>query len=145
MKLDIYINYPGHREEAFRLYEEHLGGKINLLSHYQQLHLHFPKEWKAPVLHAAMEIGGTTIRGADVPGAQPMPSAYLTLRLATSERAEEVYSLLAADGEIFMKMEKRPSPTALRCCATNLARPGCCLMRGMPYIMRSRLELTIIT
>ena len=105
MKLDIYINYPGHCEEAFRFYEQHLGGKINL-SHHQQPPSHFPKSWKTPVLHAAMEIGGTTIRGADVPGAEPMRSAYLTLRLAMAEKAAEVYSLLTMGSEIFMRMEK---------------------------------------
>ncbi|MCW3075177.1 MAG: hypothetical protein JWP69_2246 [Flaviaesturariibacter sp.] len=106
VKLDIYINYPGHCEEAFRFYEQHLGGKITMLSVHQQPPPNFPEEWKAPILHAVMEIGGTIVRGADVPGAEPMRSAYLTLRLATAEKAEAIYSLLSAGGEIFMKMEK---------------------------------------
>ena len=28
MRLDIYVNYRGNCEEAFRFYERHLGGKI---------------------------------------------------------------------------------------------------------------------
>lgn len=28
MRLDVYVNYPGSCEEAFRFYEQHLGGKI---------------------------------------------------------------------------------------------------------------------
>ncbi|QHL87853.1 VOC family protein [Nibribacter ruber] len=107
MKLDIYINYPGHCEEAFRFYEEHLGGKINLMLAHQQVPPHFPKDWKKPILHAIMEIGGTTVRGADVVGAEPMRSAYLTLKLDTPEQAEQIYDLLSKDGgEVFMKMEK---------------------------------------
>ena len=35
-----------------------------------------------------------------------MRSAYLTLQIATAEKAEQIYSLLSTDGEIFMKMEK---------------------------------------
>jgi len=35
-----------------------------------------------------------------------MRSAYLTLRLETAEKAEEVYQQLSEKGEIFMKMEK---------------------------------------
>lgn len=27
-KFDVYVNYPGHCEEAFRFYEQHLGGRI---------------------------------------------------------------------------------------------------------------------
>jgi len=29
MKLDIYINYPGTCLDAFRFYEQHLGGTIS--------------------------------------------------------------------------------------------------------------------
>ena len=106
MKLDIYINYPGHCEQAFRFYEQHLGGKINMMLPHQQPPSHFPEEWKNPILHAIIEIGGTMVRGADIPHAEPMRSAYLTLRPDTAEKAEELYQLLSAEGEIFIKMEK---------------------------------------
>jgi PhnB protein len=106
MKLDIYINYPGHCEKAFRFYEQHLGGKINMMTLHQPVPPNFPKKWKKPILHAIMEIGGTIVRGADIPNAEPMRSAYLTLRLDTPEKAENIYNLLSSEGEIFMKMEK---------------------------------------
>ena len=106
LKLDIYINYPGQCEKAFRFYEQHLGGKINMMAPHQQAPGHFPKEWKNPILHAIIEIGGTLVRGADIPNAEPMRSAYLTLRLDTPEEAENIYNVLSSDGEIFMKMEK---------------------------------------
>jgi len=106
MKLDIYINYPGYCEQAFRFYEEHLGGKITMMMPHPQRPPHFPKEWERPILHAIIEIGGTLVRGADVVNAEPMRSAYLTLRIDTPEKTEEVYQLLSRDGEIFMKLEK---------------------------------------
>lgn len=106
MKLDIYINYPGHCEKAFRFYEQHLGGKISMMMPHQQPPPNFPGVWDNPILHAIMEIGGTMVRGADVPGAEPMRSAYLTLILDTPGKAEDIYNLLSSDGEIFMKMEK---------------------------------------
>lgn len=106
LQLDIYINYPGHCEEAFQFYAKHLNGKITLMMPHQEPPPHFPKEWKSPVMHAVIEIGGMLVRGADVPGAEPMRSAYLTLRFDTAGKAEEIYTLFAAGGEIFMKMEK---------------------------------------
>jgi PhnB protein len=106
MKLDIYINYPGHCEKAFKFYEQHLGGKILMVTHHEQMRPDFPKEWEKPVLHAIIEIGGMLVRGADIPHAEPMRSAYLTLRLDTAEEAEHIYKILSEDGEIFMKMEK---------------------------------------
>ena len=66
----------------------------------------FPADWANPILHAIIEIGGTMVRGADIPGAEPMRSAYLTLILDTPVQAEEIYKLLSSEGEIFMKMEK---------------------------------------
>ena len=106
MKLDIYINYPGHCEKAFRFYEHHLGGKIKMMMPHLQPPPNFPADWANPILHAIIEIGGTMVRGADIPGAEPMRSAYLTLILDTPVQAEEIYKLLSSEGEIFMKMEK---------------------------------------
>ena len=106
MKLEIYVNYPGNCEKAFRFYEQHLGGKIIMMTYHRQPPPNFPIEWNNPILHATMEIGGTTLRGADIPGAEPMRSAYLTLKISTPEKAEEIYNILSNEGEVFMKMEK---------------------------------------
>jgi PhnB protein len=106
LQLDIYLNYPGHCLEAFEFYARHLGGNISFITHHQQIPPGFPKEWKNPVLHAIIEIGGVNVRGADVPAAEPMRSAYLTLRFDTAQKAEEIYALLSQEGEIFMPMEK---------------------------------------
>ena len=108
MKLEIYINYPGHCEEAFRFYEQHLGGKITMMmAHRQQPGpTNVPENWKNAILHARLEIGGTALLGADIPHAEPMRSAYLTLQIETAAQAERIYALLSEDGEIFMKMEE---------------------------------------
>jgi len=106
--LDVYINYPGHCEKAFEFYKKHLGGKITLMLPHQQAPANFPKEWKNPILHAIVEIAGTIVRGADIPNAQPMRSCYLTLRFETAQQAEDVYSLLSNEGEVFMEIEKTP-------------------------------------
>ncbi len=106
MKLDIYVNYPGHCEKAFRFYEQHLVGQITMMLPHEHPPPNFPAEWTKPILHARMELAGTTLMGADVPAAEPMRSAYLTLRFDSAEKAEEIYALLAGGGEVFMKMEK---------------------------------------
>jgi PhnB protein len=107
MKLDVYVNYRGTCEEAFRFYEQHLGGKINdLVRHKDIPNPNIPSEWKEKVLHAQIAIAGTILMGADIPNADPMRSAYLSLTLDREEDAERVYKLLTDGGEIFMKMEK---------------------------------------
>lgn len=107
MKLDIYVNYPGTCEAAFRFYERHLGGKITLLStHADQPNPNIPADWKKKVLHARLEIGSAVLMGADIPGAEAMRSAYLTLRVDSAQEAEQLYALLGEGGQIFMKMEQ---------------------------------------
>ena len=107
MQLDIYLNYRGDCEDAFRFYERHLGGTLTgIVRHGEQLNPTMPADWKEKVLHARIEIGGTVLMGADIPQAEPMRSAYLALTVDSEKEAERTYALLADGGEIFMKMEK---------------------------------------
>jgi PhnB protein len=107
MRLDVYVNYRGTCEEAFRFYEQHLGGRISgITKHSQMPNPQIPAEWKDKVLHARVEIGSAVLMGADIPQAEPMRSAYLTLTLDGEDEAERIYALLIDGGEVFMKMEK---------------------------------------
>ena len=109
MQLDIYLNYPGNCEQAFRFYEEHLAGKITgIVKHGDQPNPNLPPDWKDKVLHARIEIGNTVVMGADIPTAEPMRSAYLSLTVDTEAEAERLYALLGEGGQVFMKMEQTP-------------------------------------
>ena len=109
MKLDVYLNYRGNCEEAFRFYERHLGGTITgMIKHGEQPNPNIPEDWADKVLHARIEIGGTVLMGADIPQSEPMRSAYLSLALDSEAEAERIYAILADGGDIFMKMEKTP-------------------------------------
>ena len=109
MRLDIYVNYRGTCEEAFRFYEQHLGGRITgMTRHSDQPNPNIPPDWKDKVLHARIEIGNAVLMGADIPSAEPMRSAYLTLTVDSEAEAEHLYGLLTDGGQIFMKMEKTP-------------------------------------
>jgi PhnB protein len=108
MKLDVYVNYAGVCEEAFRFYEQQLGGRITSMMRHGELpdRPEIPADWKNAILHARIEIGDTVVMGADVPGAEPMRSAYLTLSVDSDEEAERIYAVLSDGGQIFMKMEE---------------------------------------
>jgi PhnB protein len=110
MQLHTYLNYGGNCEQAFRFYEEHLGGKITMLMRHgeQPNPQQAPKGWEHAVLHARMSLGGTELLGADIPPDrfQPMRSAYLSLTVDTIAEAERLYALLTDGGQIFMKMEE---------------------------------------
>lgn len=109
MRLDIYVNYPGCCEEAFQFYEQQLGGRITaIVRHGEQSNPAIPPDWKAKVMHARLELASTVLMGADIPRAEPMRSAYLSLSVDSEEEAERIYGVLTHGGEIFMKMAKTP-------------------------------------
>src|SRR6266568_1529386 len=90
MKLDVYLNYGGNCEQAFRFYEQELGGKITMMMRHgeQPNAANVPADWKNAILHARIEFGKTVLMGADIPPDrfQPMRSAYLTLTLDTPSK-----------------------------------------------------------
>ena len=117
MKLDIYLNYRGNCEQAFRFYEQHLGGPITEVArHAEQPNPNVADDWKEKILHARIEIGTTVLMGADIPQSEPMRSAYLTLTLDSEADAERVYALLTDGGEIFMKMAQTPFANRFAMC-----------------------------
>ena len=110
MKLHPYLNYGGNCAEAFRFYEEHLGGKINFIMTFAQMPdpKQIPAGLENGILHVSMEIGGTRIMASDVQPDrfQPMRSVYLSLTVDSDEEAERVYNLLEDGGEIFMPLQE---------------------------------------
>jgi PhnB protein len=110
MKLHPYLNYGGNCAEAFRFYEQHLGGKITtLMTHAQQPGpSNVPPDWNNAILFARMNIGETELLGNDVPPDrfQPMRSAYLSLTVDSIAEAERVYGLLSDGGQIFMPLQE---------------------------------------
>jgi PhnB protein len=108
MEMYTYVNFAGTCREAFQYYEKHLGGTIGML----MTHADSPgpsrlgPEWKDAVLHARISIAGAELAGADIPNAQPMRSAYLSLSVDSDADAERIYAALADGGEVLMKMEE---------------------------------------
>ena len=108
MKMNTYVNVAGTCAEAFRFYEKHLGGKISMMMTHGQApdQSQIRPEWKDAVLHARITLGGEELMGADIPNAQPMRSAYLSLGVDTDTEAERMFAALADGGEVFMPMQE---------------------------------------
>ena len=106
MKLYTYVNYRGKCREAFRFYEQHLGGTVTVTMTHSEMPdaKDVPPELKDAILHARISIGETELMGADIPTAEPMRSAYLTLMVNSIDEAERIYAKLAEGGEIFMPL-----------------------------------------
>jgi PhnB protein len=108
MRLHTYVNFAGTCAEAFRFYETHLAGKIEMMMTHGQApdQSEVKPEWKDSILHASMSIAGTELSGADIPTAQPMRSAYLTLNVDDDAEAERIVAALSDGGEVFIPMKE---------------------------------------
>ena len=108
MKMYTYVNFSGKCGEAFRFYEQQLGGTITMLMTHGQApdQSKVSPDWKDAVLHARLSIGGTELMGADIPNAQPMRSSYLSLNVESDAEAERIFSALSDGGEVFMPMQE---------------------------------------
>jgi PhnB protein len=108
MKMQTYVNFDGRCAEAFRFYEKHLGAQVGMMMTHGQApdQSTVRPEMKDAVLHARLSVGGTELMGADIPGAQPMRSAYLSLGVDSDAEAERIFSALSEGGEVFMKMQQ---------------------------------------
>jgi PhnB protein len=108
MKMNTYVNFAGRCADAFRFYERHLGGKIGMMMTHGQAPepSRVNPAQKDAVLHARISIGGTELMGADIPSAEPMRSAYLSLGVESDAEAERVFAALSDGGEVFMPMQE---------------------------------------
>jgi PhnB protein len=108
MQLNTYVNFAGKCAEAFRFYEKHLGGKIGMMMTHGESpdQSRVKPELKDTVLHARISIGDSELMGADIPTAEPMRSAYLTLRVRSDAEAERIFTALSDGGEVFIPMEE---------------------------------------
>jgi PhnB protein len=108
MKLNTYVNFHGNCIEALRYYESHLGAKLGIImTHAQSPDQNWnDPEWKDAVLHARLVIGDQELMAADIPNAEPMRSAYLTLRLDTDAQAEQVFSALSDRGKVLVPIQE---------------------------------------
>ena len=108
MKMNTYVNFAGRCAEAFTYYQKHLAGPVGMMITHGQSpdQSHVSSEWKDAVLHGRITIGGTELWAADIPNAEPMRSAYLTLDPQIDSESERVFSALSEGGQIFMPLQE---------------------------------------
>jgi PhnB protein len=109
MNLFTHLNFPGNCAQAFKCYEQNLGGKILVMMKQSDAPgASGNAEGEDPVLHARMEIGKTVLIGNDVPPdrLQPMRSAYLYLSVDSVQEAERIYAALMQGGEAYMPLQE---------------------------------------
>lgn len=110
MQATPYLNFDGNCEEAFRFYEELLGGKIEAMMTHGNSPIagEVPPEWHDRIMHAYLVAGDAVLMGSDSPPEyyQKPQGLYVSLSVDDPADAKRIFDALAEDGTVTMPFEK---------------------------------------
>jgi PhnB protein len=110
MFVNPYVHFNGQCEEAFKFYEQLLGGQIVDMRTYADMPAmgHLPAELGPKIVHARMLIGDTVLMGSDAPPERfHTPQGFsVSLMVETAEEAERVFHGLEEGAAIIMPIEE---------------------------------------
>ena len=109
MQINTYLNFKGDCEEAFKLYEQCLGGKIGMIFRYGESPMadQVPADWAGKIMHGSMTFGDQVLMGADTADHYEEPKGIsLSIHPKSTSEAERIFGELAKDGKIVMPLEK---------------------------------------
>lgn len=109
MNLNAHLDFNGNCEEAFRVYEDCLGGSVTTLVRYgtSPLAATFP-DLADKVLHATLVLGDDRLTGVDLaPTHYRAPQGFsIQLNLTSPADAQRIYHTLSPGGQIKMPLQK---------------------------------------
>jgi PhnB protein len=110
MQINAYLNFNGQCEAAFKFYERVLGGKILMMSRFEDSPMaqQMPADMRGKILHARIQIGDTVVMGSDPPPDRysPQKGFALSLQMKTAAEAEKIFHTLSENGQVGMAMSK---------------------------------------
>jgi PhnB protein len=110
VKFNPYLLFDGQCEEAFKFYEQILGGKIeSMLTHEgTPAACNVPPEWSKKILHARMTIGDIVLMASDAPpGHYQKPQGFsVNISVNKPEEADRIYQALAENGSVQMPLQQ---------------------------------------
>src|SRR5579884_413908 len=109
LTLNPYLAFNGQCEEAFKFYEQCLGGKITAMmtNEASPMGAQMPPEARKKIMHACLEIGDQRLMGGDAPaGHDSKPHGFcVSVHIADLAQAERVFQALSAQGTIQMPFQ----------------------------------------
>jgi PhnB protein len=114
MQLITYLGFNGQCQEAFKFYEQCLGGKIGFMMTYGDSERmaaerggaagHTAPEQKDRIMHARLDVGGAVLMGGDTPqGHWEAPLGFcVSIQIDDPAQAERIFNALADGGQVQM-------------------------------------------
>ncbi len=109
MNLTFHIAFDGCCEEAFRVYEQCLGGKIITMLKWSETPMaaEAPPGYADKILHATLALGTSNLAGADsMPGQHEAPKGFhVLLGVPDPAEAERVFTALSEGGTVTVPLQ----------------------------------------
>lgn len=109
MSINPYIHMDGRCEEAFRFYEEVLGGKIDYIQTYADSPMaeQFGPEMATKIMHVSLNVDGAMLFGSDAPPEYfEKPQGFsVSLNYSDVDKGRAVFDALAQGGHVKMPFE----------------------------------------
>lgn len=110
MKIHAYLNFDGRCAEAFRFYEQVLGGRIEFMQTFGESPMadETPPELRDFVMHVTLAVGDQVLMGSDAPPPHfEKPQGFsVTVNIEEPADAERIFAALAEGGEVRMPLGK---------------------------------------
>jgi PhnB protein len=110
MIITPYLNFDGDCAQAFRFYEQLLGGTLESLMKFADTPMagDVPPEWHDRVMHASLLLGDQRLMASDSPPGrhERAQGMYVSLHLESADEAERVFAAFAEGGEIRMPLDQ---------------------------------------
>jgi PhnB protein len=110
MQLIPYLNFDGQCAEAFRFYEQCLGGRIVSMQTHGESPIagEVPSGWHDRVLHARLEVGDAVLMASDSPPEyyEPPQGLYVNVQVDDPAKADRIFQALADRGTIKMPIQQ---------------------------------------
>ncbi len=116
-KINIYLNFAGHAEEAFIFYKSVFGGDFSAVVRFKDMPMpgeKLRKEDEDKIMHIALPIGqGDVLMASDTLESFGQKlvqgnNAYISVHPDSRDEAARVFKALSAGGEIEMPIADQP-------------------------------------
>ena len=110
MKLNAYVAFNGNCADAFKFYEQCLGGKIVGMMKWGESPMagQTAPEWRDKIMHARLEVGDQALMGADAPPNMFSGNHGFTVSITVNAKAEaeRIFSAISEGAKVDMPLQQ---------------------------------------
>ena len=113
MKLNPYLMFNGQCEQAFKFYEQCLGGKITAMMTYGEapdpaMVEQTPPEWRSKIMHTSLVLDDQELMGSDSPPEYHEEAKGFSVSISLNDpvEAERIFHTLAENGTVRMPLQQ---------------------------------------